>query len=206
MAFDPNPHLQRMIVYRCGTKLFPDEKNMTEIYAKTCQTIGIVPIQLNSLHGVSDPYADLMRLMVITCGEKLREARGQDRESDLEKLYREAALELGIPEPPPKPVYDPEHPPQGGVSKFPSPEETGPFGECPKCHKQTLVIKSLCLSCEKAEGGKYKTEWKCTNKECDYDEVSALFLVQAYNQFGILIPEGMKKALGIKTVTDEGER
>ncbi len=89
---------------------------------------------------------------------------------------------------------------------LPSPEESGPFGECPKCHKKTLVIKPLCLSCEKAEGGKYKTHWICTDKECGYDEISEFFMVQAYNHFGIPIPEGMKKQLGIKTETDDGEK
>ncbi len=206
MAFDPNPHLQRMTINRCGAILFPDEKNITTLYMKVCVTIGLVPKQLNTVFATADPYADLLRLIVITAGEKLRGARGQDVESDLEKLYRDTAAELGVPEPPPRPAYDPMNPPQGGANKFPSPEETGPFGECPKCHKQTLVIKSLCLSCEKAEGGKYKTEWVCKDKECGYDEVSELFLVQAYNQFGIPIPEGMKKQLGIKTVTDEGEK
>ena len=92
------------------------------------------------------------------------------------------------------------------ASHYPSPEESGPFGDCPKCHNKTLVIKSLCLSCEKAEKGKYKTEWICTDKECKYDEVSELFLVQAYKHLEIEIPEGMKKQLGIKTVTDEGEK
>jgi len=185
---------------RFGKILFPDEKNITTINQKVCRLIGVIPIQLNSVYATVDPYLDLLRLVVISAGEEWREIKGLEPEPDIEKLYRETAARLGIPEPPPKPVVEPGT----GSDHFPSPEKTGPFGICPKCGQEKLVIKSLCLGCAKAKEG-YKTEWVCVAEGCGYDEYSKLFLTEAYNKFNIPIPEGMKKQLGIKTVTDTGE-
>jgi len=141
-GFDSFPHITNNLVLRCGRILFPQVRELRQLYLMTCEALHMAPIVLNSAM----------------------------------------------------------------ASHYPTPEESGPFGECPKCQKKTLAIKPLCLSCEKAEGGKYKTHWICTDKECGYDEVSELFMVQAYNHFGIPIPEGMKKQLGIKTETDDGEK
>ncbi len=142
-----------------------------------------------------DPCPEHITRIVLKAGAIIRELKGLPIEMNITTLYNETAPMLGVS------VMQMT---SRDANHLPGPEETGPFGICPKCSKKTLVIKGICGSCKKAEGGKYKTEWKC--KECDFDEVSPLFLVQAYNLFEIPIPEGMKHRLGIKTVTDNGEK
>jgi hypothetical protein len=188
MAFDPCPHLRQMERIRVGKILFPDEKNITVLNAKVCSMIGVLPIQLNSVYATVDPYLDLLRLVVITAGEYLRDARGWDKEPDLEKLYRETAAELGIPEQTPKPVGE-------GVNQFPSPEKTGPFGECPMCHEKGLVVRSLCPSCRERVELKFESEMKCV--KCDFHEYSHLYSNALRTTYGIPIPEGMKHEMGL---------
>jgi len=48
MAFDPKIHQVKLIIIKCGEKLFPEEKNITELYEKTSALLGIPTIMTHS--------------------------------------------------------------------------------------------------------------------------------------------------------------
>jgi len=43
--------------------------------------------------------------------------------------------------------------------------------DCPKCgHKKSMQLRALCGGCKEAQGGKYRTAWRCV--KCRHEEVS----------------------------------
>jgi len=148
-----------------------------------------------------DPCPHQITQLVIKAGILRRKELGLPEENNITTLYDEMALLLGI-------VIAQMN--SGMVDHLPSPaemkDETGKFvvprKDCPKCGG-TAVLESICGSCKDAEGGKYKSGYKC--EACQFvDDKTEEFFTQRLSRMGIEIPEGMKIALGIKTITDDG--
>jgi len=89
-----------------------------------------------------------------------------------------------------------------GKIHLPTPEETGPFFDCPKCGGKGLVIYGLCSTCKDAEGGKFQSKLVC--KLCAYETKSRKHVVSLLQEFGFEFRSATKKEIGIKTITDEG--
>ena len=121
-------------------------------------------------------------------------------EKNITKLYQMACKDLGI---------EPKSISTSTASRLPTPEESAkenPQGQfsilCPKCNKKSYIILGLCKSCKDAEGGKYKTMFRCY--ECKHEEKSTEHMVVWLQRLGIDFSTQSKKSLGIKTLTDEG--
>jgi len=149
-----------------------------------------------------DRCAHDIKNILIQCGIALREAKGLPEEKNITILYEEALIALNIP-------YIDTH--TGMADHLPSPaemkDENGKFiiprRDCPQCgQKESVSLTSICLSCQDAEGGKYKTAWICN--VCNFKEKSEKFLTQWLKEFNIVNPNGFKRDLGIKTLTDQG--
>lgn len=133
-----------------------------------------------------DECKQKFNLLLVRVGQYLN-----PEEKNVTALSKQAGIFFGFP-PYLLTTQDGDH--------LPSPAETGPFAECPGCNKKTLIILEICQTCEEAEKGKFKTKFLCPS--CGYQEKSTLFLIQAYNKFGLEIPEGFKQSLGIKILKD----
>lgn len=123
-------------------------------------------------------------------------------EKNITKLYQMACKDLGI---------DPKTISTSTASHLPTPEESArenPRSKfsiiCPKCNKKSYVIFGLCKSCKDAENGKYKTMFKCY--ECKHEEKSTEHMVIWLQRLGIDFGTQSKQSLGIKTITDKGEK
>lgn len=207
MVFDPNPHHLRLIVIRCGQLLTPAEKNVTTLYEQTAPKLGVAPFHLGSRSSNWEAASQLIRQILITAGQKLRETKGLSAEDDLDKLYHETAIEFGlvnIDEVGGRVRTD-------GVNKLPAPHEMTdeqgnfviPRKDCPQCgEKASMVLGPLCQSCEDAEGGRYKSMWQCVR--CGNKDRSGKFFTQWLNELGVDFRSGSKESLGIKTYTNEG--
>jgi len=196
-----------------GQIMFPEEKNVTVVYGKVCQIMGIPPFKMTTRTSEFDAQYLLVRSILITVGEKLREARGLPPQKDLDLLFKEAAIEFGLETLTPEPAED-----QQAVQRLPAPhemeDENGKFilprKDCPQCgEKESMTIGPLCHSCKDAQredgqAGFYKTMWKC--QKCDFKDKSTQFFTQILNELKIDFGTGTKESMGIKTFTDEGEK
>jgi hypothetical protein len=143
-----------------------------------------------------------IRQIVIKAAIHRRIDIGLPEERNITTLYNEMAPLLGV-------LVIPldsrmvNHLPSPAEMKNEKGEFVVPRKDCPKCvGKETMLLTPLCKSCEDAEGGKYKTAWIC--QTCQNKEKSEKFFTQWLNELGVEIPEGMKQAMGIKTLTDTG--
>ncbi len=143
-----------------------------------------------------------IKALLIQFGRVIRDIKGLPTERNITVLYEEALRALGIPH---------IETNTGQADHLPSPaemkDEKGDFiiprKDCPQCgEKQSVTLTSLCVGCQDAEGGKYKTAWICT--KCTYKDKSTKFFSQLLSEMGIEVPTGFKQAMGIKTLTDEG--
>ncbi len=121
-------------------------------------------------------------------------------EKNITKLYEMATKELGIE----VKVLD-----TITANHLPTPEESArgnPRSKfsivCPKCQKKSYILHGLCKSCKDAEGGKYKTMFKCY--ECGNQERSEEPMVTWLNKLDIDFRTQTKESLGIQTMTNEG--
>jgi hypothetical protein len=150
-----------------------------------------------------DPCPHQITQVVLKAGAIIRQLKGLPEEKNITTLYNETAPLLGIP------IRTMS---SRDVNHLPSPAEmvndkgefTIPRKDCPNCNeKNTVILVSLCPSCKDSEGGKYHSAWTC--QKCGVImEKSEKFLTQVLNEMGIAIPNGSKKAFGIKTITDDG--
>jgi hypothetical protein len=150
---------------------------------------------------VFDACEEKIRQVVIKAAIELRKARGQSEERNITILFREAASLLGV-------FVDnlssaqADHLPSPGEMKNEKKQFVIPRKDCPRC-RGTMVLGSICQSCKDAEGGKYKSGYKC--EMCQFvDDKSEKFFTQRLVELGIDVPNGMKQAMEIKTITDEG--
>ena len=88
------------------------------------------------------------------------------------------------------------------VNAPPPIEETGPFFTCLVCGAERMVIYGLCPTCADSQDGKYSSKLVCL--ECKMTQVSEKHIAEWYRQFVFDFKGGMKKDLGIKTITDDG--
>ena len=222
MTFDPCPHTLRLIIIRCGHLLNPNEKNVTVLYEETAKKVGVAPFSMTTLKNNWEVAPQLIRQILITAGEKIREAKGLVPEEDLDKLYQDTAIEFGLinldsvvkEEMPNVPITE-------GVNHLPAPHEMkngqGKFvlsrKDCPQCgRKDGLSLKSICPACADSEGGKYHTMYSCEEigpdgklMGCGFKtEKSEEFMVQRMSKENPDWQGGMKQNLGIKTITDKG--
>lgn len=147
-----------------------------------------------------------IRQLVIRAGKEIRKAKGLPEELNVTTLFNETAPMLGVP------VIQFSSERHG--NHLPAPHEMKkedggfivPRKDCPICNqKQSVILAPLCTGCEDAEGGKYKSVWKCLNPLCKgFKEKSEKAFVQWLNELGIEIPNGPKANFGIRTMTNEG--
>jgi len=162
-----------------------------------------------------DPCPEQKVQIILKAGRVIRKLMGLPEENNITLLYNETALLLDIS----------VHPMNSSaVDHLPAPSEmkgknghfTVPRENCPVCGKEnSFRLDPLCLSCEDAEGGKYKSMWFCGERErgtkdlvsgsgCGHKERIQESLVQYCRKNNIEVPFGFKKDTGIETLTDEG--
>lgn len=147
-----------------------------------------------------------MRLLIIKFGKLLRKERGLLEEKDVTLLYEWTAPLLNI-KIIPLSSKDMNHLPAPHEMKDADGEFIIPRRDCPKCGKKdSVVFASICPKCKESEGGKYKSGWKCENEGCEYiEDKSEKPYLQELREMKIPLPKsGMKRELGIKTITDKG--
>lgn len=150
-----------------------------------------------------DEYAHLFKIVMIKAGQEVRRARGLPEEKNISKVYLEMCELVGI-----SPVVT-------QVSSVPRPKDgtlffarpsvqrfKAPSKPCPQCGMETCRLLGLCASCKDAEGGKYRSTWKCA--QCGYQEKSPKAITTWLDELGIDFGSQSKKSLGIDIVTDEG--
>ena len=227
MNFDPNVHRNRMLVIRCGQILYPGEKNLTKLYNDTMRKLGMVPARMSTDTFSDDPNADLHRMLVISAGEKLREERGLPKVDDLEALFKDTAIELGLfPEKMEVSQSFPEPSKKQIVDHLPAPHEITdekgeyflPREDCPNCGRvKNVVIYYLCQSCAEAkdeQGNRYMSIQLCGERNrqnqlipgsgCGYKKVNKKSIVQWLDETGKDWRSMSKRQMGIKTYTDQG--
>jgi hypothetical protein len=142
--------------------------------------------------------------LVIRAGILIRSIKGLPREENITILYEETAPLLGI---------IPRRMNSADTNQLPSPAETKdekgrfiiPRQDCPVCGvRESMILISLCPTCEASEGGKYHSAWKCMNKECTGIEKSEKFLTQRLTEMGIQFGMASKKEIGVQTLTNNG--
>jgi hypothetical protein len=135
------------------------------------------------------------RLRILNYGRKK-----WPEEKNITNLYEMACKDLGIEI---KPLS------ASMANHLPTPEESARaypdsalIQICPGCGEKSYVPKSICQGCKESENGKYKMKLECYR--CNHSEKLEKWMVQWMNEKQIEIPDGMKRNLGIKTVTDDG--
>jgi hypothetical protein len=148
-----------------------------------------------------DPCPHKITQLVLKSGAIIRQLKGLPEEKNITTLYNETAPLLGI-SPTVVSSSDADHLPSPGEIRDDLGKFVVPRKDCPKCGG-TTVLGPICQSCEDAEGGKYKSGYKC--EACQLvDDKTEEFFTQRLTRMGVEVPEGMKQALGIRTLTDEG--
>lgn len=153
-----------------------------------------------------DPQVHKDRIILIECARIRRRLKGLPAEGNITVLYNEICEILGLPlaEISSK---DADHLPAPHEMVMPDGKKfKNPSKVCPKCGK-TSFLSDICQSCKDAENGKYRSGYICDERfdGCGFiDEKTHEFFSQRLSRMGIEVPEGMKNALGIKTITDEG--
>jgi hypothetical protein len=114
-------------------------------------------------------------------------------EKHIDSLITKTALLINftLPAIHPQAPADPAKPP-------PAP----PCFPCPVCGKIKLIVRPICPSCLKSEGGKFNTLLTCG--ACAYESATPKFLIQVYKDFKYDFKQGFKATLGIQTHTDGG--
>lgn len=150
---------------------------------------------------VFDPCPHQITQIILKAGAVIRQLKGLPEEKNITLLYNETAPLLGIIPTQMNTVTNGNH--------YPSIAESVaslgiklPMKPCPKCGRE-MPLAPICRSCKDAEGGKYKTGYKCVACDIVYEK-SEKFFTQVLSEMGVSIPSGMKQAMGIKTITDEG--
>jgi len=176
MAFEPNVHLLKIVIINCGKLLWPDEKNITNLYERASEALNVPKFLTTTKDGDHLPTP-------------MESALGPGIEGNVDDIKIKGYV---------IPINDVR---KRGVqvngdivNKLTS--------ECPSCHKRSLVLHGLCRSCKDAEDGKYKTMLRCG--ECGYSQRSEDPIVTWLDKLGIEFGTQTKESLGIKTVTDEG--
>jgi|SRR3972149_6907872 len=152
---------------------------------------------------VFDPCNHKITQIVLKAGVIIRQLKGLPEEKDITIIYNETAPLLGILVVQ-KNSREADHLPSPAEMKNDKGDFILPRKDCPNCNeKNTVFLVSLCPSCKDSEDGKYHSAWTC--QKCGVImERSEKFLVKVLTEMGIEIPNGDKKALGIKTITDDG--
>jgi len=148
-----------------------------------------------------DPCPHQITQLILKAGSIIRQLKGLPEENNITILYNETAPLLGIAV---KQMNssDATHLPSPGEMKDESGKFIVPRKYCFKCGG-TMVLGPICPSCADAEGGKYKSGYKC--ELCQFvDSRSDEFFAQRLSRMGIEVPEGKKQALGIQTLVNEG--
>jgi hypothetical protein len=150
---------------------------------------------------VFDPCPHQITQIILKAGAVIRKLKGLPEEKNITILYNETVTILGMA------ISKVD---SSTISHLPSPGEMrDEFGKfivprkgCYKCGG-TMVLGPICQSCEDAEGGKYKSGYKC--ESCQFvDDKSEMFFTQRLTAMGVDVPEGIKQVLGIKTLVDDG--
>jgi hypothetical protein len=162
---------------------------------------------------VFDPCPHQITQLILKAGAVIRQLKGLPEEKNITILYDETAALLGM-------VITKVD--SGTIDHLPSPSEmkdkAGKFilkrKDCPQCgRKDGLSLKSICPSCADSEDGKYHTMYSCEEIGPDGKSVvgcgfktdkSEKFMVQRISEENPDWQGGMKAAMGIKTITDEG--
>ncbi len=148
-----------------------------------------------------DPCPHQKTQIILSAGKYIRKLKGLPEENNITVLYEETCHLLDIP----VAFLD-----SSIANKLPSPGEMKdvnrnfivPRKDCPACGR-SMVLSPICQSCKDAEGGKYKSGYKC--EACGFmDEKSEKFFTRRLVDMGVEIPTGTKASWGIKTATDEG--
>lgn len=151
-----------------------------------------------------DEYAHLFKIVMIKAGQEVRKARGLPEEKNVSKVYLEMCELVGIPPVVTKVSSMPRQ--TEGALVFTRPQvgkrSKAPQRSCPQCGMETFLLLGLCASCKDAEGGKYRSTWKCA--QCGYQEKSPKAITTWLDELGIDFGSQSKKSLGIDIVTDEG--
>jgi hypothetical protein len=151
---------------------------------------------------VFDPCPHQITQVVLRAGAIIRKLKGLPEENNITILYNETAPLLGVAVTQMR-SSDADHLPSPSEMKDPGGQFVIPRKDCPECGaKSGMILAPLCQSCKDSDGGKYKTAWTCLS--CQYKEVSKKIFSQVLTDLGIEVPQGMKVALGIKTLTNEG--
>lgn len=150
---------------------------------------------------VFDPCPHRITQLVLKAGAIIRQLKGLPEENNITVLFNETAPLLGIAVVP-MDSRKIDHLPSPSEMKNESGEFIVPRKDCSNCGG-TMVLGPICPSCKDAEGGKYRSGYKC--EACQFvDEKTHEFFTQRLSRMGVEIPEGMKQAMGIKTLTDDG--
>ena len=144
-----------------------------------------------------DPCPHQITQIVLKAGAIIRQLRGLSEEKNITTLYNETAPLLGIQVEQMKTGTHGDH--------FPSIAESMkalgldmPKKPCPKCGAESFLYP-ICQSCADAEGGKYKTGYRCVACNSVFDKSEKVLSQLVPN-----LPSGIKKDLGILTITDKG--
>lgn len=153
-----------------------------------------------------DACNEKMSQMAIKAARLLRPALGLPEERDLAKLLQWIAPQLGIASYTSSRTTN--HLPAPWESKNEKGEFIAPRKDCPNCGKKmTMVLLPICQSCAEAEGGKFKSAYICEKRLGGCGKLDGKFeesWSQKLTLMGIEPPVGMKQALGIQTITDDG--
>ncbi len=162
---------------------------------------------------IFDPCEHKIRQLVIRAGNEIRRAKGLSEELNVTVLFNETAPLLGIPVIQFSSRKHGDHLPAPHEMKDDKGKFIVPRKDCPQCgRKDGLSLKSICPSCTDSEGGKYHTMYSCEEMEPDgkligcgfKTEKSDKIMAQRMSEENPDWKGGMKKDLGIKTITDEG--
>ena len=217
MTFDPNPHHLRLVMIRCGQLQNPQERNVTTLYEEMTRKLGVIPFNMSTLSNNWEAAPQLVRQILITAGQRIRELQSLLPEEDLEKLAHDTAIEFGLIDLD-SAVQEEMAKVQKGevVSKLPAPhemkDEQGKFivprKDCPQCgEKESMILGPLCTTCEDAKGedgkqGFYKSMWQCI--KCSNKDKSEKRFVQWLTELGVDFGSGTKESMGIRTYTNNG--
>ena len=159
-----------------------------------------------------DANVHLEKLRLIEAGRRLRLEKGLPEERNISILYQEGLTAEG------KVAVSTT---SRTVNHLPAPYEMKtsegnfivPRKDCPQCgRKDGLSLKSICPSCTDSENGKYHTMYSCEEigpdrkpLGCGFKtEKSEKFMTQRMSELNPDWEGGMKKDIGIDTITDDG--
>ncbi len=154
-----------------------------------------------------------LRQLVIKAGQVIREIKGLPEELNVTVLFNETAPLLGILVIQLNSRQNGGHLPAPHESKTPEGNFVVPRKDCPQCgRKDGLSLKSICPSCTDSEGGKYHTMYSCEEMGpegkpigCGFKtDKSEKFIAERMSEENPDWKGGMKQALGINTITNEG--